>query len=329
MSTNTHLIQYSFFKPVVETMLHAGVNTGRLLQKSKLNLFDLDHSENYVPVNLMYQFLFDAHKSQGTDEFLGCFANQIKLQNLSDFGEITAFAPDLLSACQFAEKNNGMVMTHEPMQLEINGPTCKVSQWYIDDQYPGKVFLDYIDLCYLVYGVGIAAPSGWAPLEIHMQSHAAPDFDNLLPNLDNTRILLGQPATAIVFPTEMLKSPMLDGGSPDLNDLTIESFPETLLQVIEKLLDSSKDGQIMNMALMADMFDTSPRTMRRNLNELDTTFSEVVDKWRFKTSLTLLEDEHLRIRDIAERLGYANISNFERAFQRWTNQSPRTYRDTY
>ena len=30
---------------------------------------------------------------------------------------------------------------------------------------------------------------------------------------------------------------------------------------------------------------------------------------------------------IAERLGYANAPNFERAFKRWTGQSPGAYRD--
>jgi len=138
MSSDFHLIQNCFFKPVMETMLHAGVNTSKLLQKSELSRFNLDHSENYVPVNLLYKFLFDLHKSQGVDEFFGCFANQIEFQNLSDFGEITVFAPDLLSAIQFAIKNINVLMTHERIQLDIDGPVCKLSQWYIDGQKPGK-----------------------------------------------------------------------------------------------------------------------------------------------------------------------------------------------
>jgi AraC-like DNA-binding protein len=328
MSTDVHLIQNCFSKPVVESMLKAGVNTGELLQISGLSRFNLDQGENYVPVNLLYKFLFELHKSQGIDEFYGCFANQIEFQNLSDFGEITVFAPDLLSAIQFVIKNINVLMTHERIQLDIDGPVCKLSQWYIDGQKPGKEFFDYIDLCYLLYGVCIATGREWAPLEIHLQSRAAPDFDNLLPNLGNTRILMGQPTTAVLFPTAMLKAPMLDGGSLDSNDLTIKPVQETLLHTIEKLLDSSNNGQLANMELIAEMFDISPRTMRRRLNELDTTFSEVVDNWRFKSTLTLLEDNQVRVNEISECLGYANISNFDRAFKRWTGQSPRNYRDS-
>ena len=69
MSTDAHLIQNCFFKPVVESMLNAGVNTDELLQNSGLSRFNLDQSENYVPVKLLYDFLFELHKSQGIDEF--------------------------------------------------------------------------------------------------------------------------------------------------------------------------------------------------------------------------------------------------------------------
>ena len=329
MSTDAHLIQNCFFKPVVESMLNAGVNTDGLLQNSGLSRFNLDQGENYVPVKLLYKFLFELHKSQGIDEFYGCFANQIEFQNLSDFGEITVFAPDLLSAIQFVIKNISVLMSHQIVQLDINGPVCKLSQWYIDGQKPGKEYFEYIDLCYMLYGVRIAVGRDWAPLEIHLQSRAAPDFDNLLPHLGNTRILLGQPTTAVFFPTAMLKKPMLTDGSLAPNDLAVEPVQESLLHKIEKLLDSSINGQVANMELIAEMFDITPRTMRRRLNELDTTFSEVVDKWRFKSTLTLLEDDQLRINEIAEHLGYANISNFDRAFKRWTGQSPRSYRDSY
>lgn len=329
MNTNIHLTQYGFFKPIVDTLRHSGVNVDNLFQKSGLHHFDLGDSENHVPVNLMYKFLDEAQRSQGIDEFLGLFANQIELSNVKDFGEIIALAPNFLSACQFAIKNVTRVLTHERMTLDVNGSVCKLSQWYVDGQKPGKEFADYIDLCYLVNATRIAAGDNWAPLEIHLQSHEAPDFDNLLPNLDSTRVLMGQPTTAVTFPTEILKEPMLKGDPPESNEIITEHPGDTLLHTIEKLLGSSKNGQIANMTLIADMFDTTPRTMRRRLDAMDTTFSEVVDNWRFKSCITLLEDERLRVSDIAERLGYANISNFERAFKRWTNQTPGSYRDNH
>jgi len=34
----------------------------------------------------------------------------------------------------------------------------------------------------------------------------------------------------------------------------------------------------------------------------------------------------LSLKDVAERLGYANVANFMRAFRRWTGQPPGAYR---
>jgi AraC-like DNA-binding protein len=327
MNTDAHLIQCSFFQPVLETLRQSGVNAEKLLLKSSLSRVDLGSGENYVPVNLLYALMLEIHKSQGIDDFYDCFAAEIDVQNLSDFGEITAFSPDLLSAARFAEKNITMLMTHGRMRLEIDGPICKVSQWYIDAPKPGRDFVDYVDLCYLLNAFRIAMGADWTPLEIHLQSQIAPDFDNLFPDGRNIRILLGQPVTAVVVPTAIMRTPMMGDGSLDSNHLATDSIPGTLSQVIERILASSKNAQVANMGLMADMLDISPRTLRRKLSELDTTFFEVVDSWRFKSSLELLEDEQAGVNEIAERLGYANTPNFERAFKRWTGTSPGNYRD--
>ena len=328
MNTDTHLIQSSFFTPILDTMSRAGVNTKKLLQQSSLSRFDLSRGENYVPLNLVYKLMREINESQGIDNFYECFAGGIELQHLSDFGEIAAFAPDLLSAARFAEKNVSTVMTHERLQLEINGPSCKVSQWYVDAPRPGRGYLDHLDLCYLVNGFRIAMGPDWNPLEIHMQSEVVPDFENLFSDCSNIRILLAQPATALVFPTSILSAPMMSGRPMDSLTPSVDSAPESLSRMIEKLLTSSNNAQVANMGLMSDMLDVSPRTLRRRLIELDTTFSDVVEDWRFKSSLKLLEEGTQGVKEIAERLGYANTPNFDRAFSRWTGQSPRVYRES-
>ena len=67
MSSDFHLVQNCFFKPVMETMMHAGVNIRKLLQKSDLSQVNLDNSEKYVPVKFLYKLLFDLHKYRGVD----------------------------------------------------------------------------------------------------------------------------------------------------------------------------------------------------------------------------------------------------------------------
>lgn len=328
MNADTHLIQCGFISPILDAMKDAGVNTQKLLHESSLSRFDLSQAANYLPLNRAYELMHKLNELQGIDSFYDCFAGGVKLKNMGDFGEIAAFAPDLLSAGRFAVKNTPTVMTHERMRLEFNGPHCIVSQWYIDTPSPGRDYLDYLNLCYLVEAFRVAMGPDWVPLEIHLQSQVAPDFENLFPDCSNIRILLGQPATALVVPTGIMRTPMMGDGPMDSHMSSIGSAPETLPTMIEKLLTSSKNAQVANMGLMSDMLDVSPRTLRRRLIEMDTTFSEVVDDWRFKSSLELLEDGIEDVKEIAERLGYANTPNFDRAFSRWTGQSPSVYRES-
>ena len=55
--------------------------------------------------------------------------------------------------------------------------------------------------------------------------------------------------------------------------------------------------------------------------------SLIIDQWRFRKSIQYLDDERLRVKDISDMLGYANASNFERAFRRWTKTTPRRFRE--
>ena len=326
MNTEMHLVQVGYFKPVLDTLHGTGSNIVPLLRKSSLNRFDLDNNENYVPVRCMYSLFSEIRKSEGIDDFFDVFEQQLELQNLCDWGESIAFTPDVLSAAQLAVKYDNVVQTHERMQLEINGPVSNISTRYLDQPQPGREYADYVNFCYLLSGLKLAGGAEWAPLEIRLQSSEAPDFEQLLPQNHQTRIYLDQPATSVVFPTSMLVSPML-GADSIRPELAIDALPQTLPQVIEKLLTSSQRAQIANLDVIADMLDLSPRTLRRRLNECETSFSQIVENWRFKSCLDLLEQDSTRVSEIAEQLGYANTPNFERAFKRWTGQSPGNYRD--
>ena len=43
-------------------------------------------------------------------------------------------------------------------------------------------------------------------------------------------------------------------------------------------------------------------------------------------AMMLLASPGLSIKTVAERLGYSNVANFSRAFQRWTGMSPGEHR---
>ncbi len=327
------IVQLGFFRPVIEQLEAAGASTATHLRRTSLHRFDLSDNENYVPVTLMYRFFEEIKRDQGIDDFFGVFADRINAQGSCDWLDVVGYSADLLSAINFAVKYQDVVLSHQRMSLGIDGPTSKFSMTYLDQarylERPtlGREFTDYTDLCLLYNLWRQAGGPAWQPIELHLQSLRVPNnLDGLLPAGSDTKVYLGQPATAVVFPTTMLSIPLWESSSR-ASTQSFQDSPQSLSGVIEKLLNSGRRGQTANLRLIADMLDLSPRTLRRRLLEEGTTFSEVVDTWRFKSSLELLGRAGMRINEMAERLGYANSPNFERAFKRWTGRSPGAYRD--
>jgi len=76
----------------------------------------------------------------------------------------------------------------------------------------------------------------------------------------------------------------------------------------------------------AEHFHMSQRTFRRRLDEEGTAFQDILDKVRQQLAETYLSDSSLSIQHTAELLGFHDVSNFRRAFIRWTGLSPAQYK---
>ncbi len=70
----------------------------------------------------------------------------------------------------------------------------------------------------------------------------------------------------------------------------------------------------------------STRTVQRRLEELGTSYQELVDDVRAAMARALLRDRARSIVDVAFELGYADLRSFYRAFRRWTGTTPADWR---
>ncbi len=70
----------------------------------------------------------------------------------------------------------------------------------------------------------------------------------------------------------------------------------------------------------------SERTLRRRLAAENTSFQEVLNDVRHRIACEYLQSTTLSVADIADLLGFADPSNFRRAFVQWSSVSPAAYR---
>lgn len=71
---------------------------------------------------------------------------------------------------------------------------------------------------------------------------------------------------------------------------------------------------------------TSPRTLKRRLQEEGTTFQDVLDGVRCDLAKRYLDEHRLALGEVSFLLGFSEPSAFHRAFKRWTGRTPLSYR---
>lgn len=77
---------------------------------------------------------------------------------------------------------------------------------------------------------------------------------------------------------------------------------------------------------LARRVNLSPRTLNRRLKEEGASYKDLSSSIRKDKAVELLKTTDLPIEQIAERLGYSNLSNFYRAFRSWTGDTPGNFR---
>lgn len=73
----------------------------------------------------------------------------------------------------------------------------------------------------------------------------------------------------------------------------------------------------------------STRTLQRRLQEEHTSFQQLLDETRRELAIQLLRQRRLTLLEVAYLLGFADPSNFFRAFKRWFGMPPGQYREQH
>lgn len=104
----------------------------------------------------------------------------------------------------------------------------------------------------------------------------------------------------------------------------VEQLPvETITQFISNQLPLG----VPDIADAASSLHMSVRTLQRKLAEHELSFSGLVDSIRQDLAIRYLTDTETKAIYISQMLGFSEQSAFQRAFKRWTGQTPKQYRD--
>lgn len=123
-----------------------------------------------------------------------------------------------------------------------------------------------------------------------------------------------------------LVQPYIDSQLHSEYDLRLskDTFYDNFLHNITEAMNNSADGLSINS--MAEMMNMSRSTLYRELADRNVTFSQIIEDRRKAMALDFLTNTNISIGEISDRLGYKNLSAFNRAFKRWFDSTPLTIR---
>lgn len=94
---------------------------------------------------------------------------------------------------------------------------------------------------------------------------------------------------------------------------------------IQKMLLASP-SRIPPLPEVAARLHLSPRTLRRKLEAVGSSYNMILEDVRKKLAIRYLLDTPLTTEAISEKLSYSDAANFRHAFKRWTGTAPRAFR---
>ena len=139
--------------------------------------------------------------------------------------------------------------------------------------------------------------------------HFAIKFDA---QLAARRVLTGN--TELAAEADRMAARYLEGLEPDSAATRVRSL---LLKAMPSG-DLDQDG-------IARALNQSASTLQRRLRREGTTYQRLLDTTRRELALEYLKQGEHTLADITFLLGFADQSNFTRAFRRWTGKTPRQF----
>lgn len=73
---------------------------------------------------------------------------------------------------------------------------------------------------------------------------------------------------------------------------------------------------------IAALLNTSERTLERRLQEAGACFRDISNTVRKAKAQALVDEGRLSMKEIAEELGFSDLSSFSQAYRRWAGVAP-------
>ncbi len=261
------------------------------------------------------------------------YAQSIDLDKLGTIALAFKAAPNLRGALNRIARYQSLLSDSIRYHLDAHGTSTFLRQDLLYASGPGHVFSPEAGLAAIFCGVQQVAADKVTPERVTFR-HDPPRDAELFGGLFSCEVTFGAEADGILFSQDCLET------ANKLGDLALSEFLTKHLDAeleqlnTEPVLVRSTKQEIARvlseglprMADVARELGISARSYHRKLADHGASFQTLAEETRREIAFGMLSDEANSLAEIAFLTGFSEQSAFNRAFKRWTGQTPANYR---
>jgi len=332
MTIHSACIPTHVFNLIARVLEESGLNPSQMMVGTGLAFADLSKPDTLVSFQQAQRLIYNA-LSVSPDSGLGLtVANRINISDWGMFGYAVASCATLEEALGIGQRYNSAATRLTETSVIVGETTFSLRT---DTLYPvGNLLPFFIEedlggVMHMMYSYN--GPSV-KPKEV-LLSYSAPSYSERYRQHFLCPVKFNCSVNEIVWDISLLKHP-LPGHNPVAAQHSIrlceelirdqEESSDLVEKIRRRLLQSP--GEFASASTIATELNLSESTLRRSLRELGTTYQSILDSVREKMAIQYLATSRLPLEDIAYLVGFNDVSNFRRAFRKWTGKAPLTYR---
>jgi len=301
-----------------------GGSFARVLERAGLDEEQIRDPNNFIPLQKECALLEEAAHVTGRPALLVEFTER---QSLGIFGAIGALAvgsTDVRGGLEVFQKYLHYSIQAVDLRLRVEQDTAFFTLH--SDFQPARRSPQFWDhgVALMCQIVRILCGRRWAPGLVYLDQ---PSPSELTPYVDFFRapLAFGQGQNGLAFASKVLDWPIEDSLSSLSSDLRTflhenyaNNFQDQVRTVVNSLLTTGK----CTAGVVSTTMGLSERTLQRKLGSEGTCFRELLEQVRSSLAINYMREPQFRLTDIAEMLGYSELSAFSRSFRRWYGMSP-------
>ena len=329
----TFTIQAKAVEKIASAAVARGVSTDRLYKAVNLDAAVLEDPDSRIPFAQLVALYEKAAELTGDDNF-GLHIGETVNPSAFDVVGYCALNSSTLGAAFARVARYHSIWTDGALfTLETTGETSAIVYRYLESsikehrQDSEMTLATVTTLCR-----NIATPD-FALTSVEFQ-HAEPVDVSEHQRLFACPVKFAASLNRLSFPSSYLSLPIakadarlcavLDRHAEEL----LAKFPprDSLIEQVRNLIAGEFRGGEPSLERIAGHLGLTPRTLQRKLQELGTSYNDVLDQMRCQLAMRYLREPQMAICEVAYLLGFSESSSFHRAFKRWTGVTPKEFR---